>query len=237
MAFTPENELEQAMQLAVTDRQARPAFYRLLLDSELSTIGEMSADRGGISLETVAIEGQRFHPLFTARSRLDTFLAESGAPEPQPRLGIPGRILFLSTRGAQFVVNPGFEVGKIVSADEVSWMLENFQPQLVVAQPKVYPAKLVKALCVLFTSRALIKAAHLVYVAREGIDAEGHPMIGLEADGEVERLAQEIFEAAEAVMPGTPVEVVYLDPKAPLDPLQKHLLGVAPFYKRAFAVY
>ena len=133
------------------------------------------------------------------------------------------------------MLNPGSVPDKVLTADEIAWCLKTFPPAptLVVAQPKVYPTNLVKALCILFTSRAAIKAAHLVYVARDGIDTKAHPMIGLEADdGDVPRLAQEIFAAASAVLPGEPFEVVYLDTTSPLEPLQKHLLSVPPFYQR-----
>jgi hypothetical protein len=172
--------------------------------------------------------------VFSSEKRFTDF-----APQPMPAFRIPGRVLFQATRGAQFVLNPGCEVGKVLTVEEIAWFLENFPARkgdLLVAQPKVFPTKLVKALCVLFTSRSLIRAAHLTYVAREGIDTEGHPLIGLEADGDVPRLAQEIIELYEAVFPGKPIEIVYLNPEGPLDPLQKHLLSVAPFYKRTLAL-
>lgn len=227
MAFTPENELEKAMLRAVSDDSARPAFYRQLLDSELVVLGEIGET---MSLETVSNGKESYHPVFTSQKRLTDFMAEATA-----NFRIPGRVLFHSTRGAQFVLNPGAEVGKTLTIEEIAWFLETFRPvgnELIVAQPKVLPKTLLKALCVLFTSRSLIRAAHLTYVARDGVDKEGHPLIGLEADGEVPRLVQEIFAAAEAVLPGKPIEVVYL-PEGPLNPLQEHLLSVPPFYKRA----
>ncbi len=227
MAFTPENKLEEAMLLAASQESARPEFYRLLLDSELVVMGECGET---MSLETISNGGRSFHPIFTSQKRLTTFM-----PEPMANFRMLGRVLFQSTLGAQFALNPGAEVGKLLTADEIAWCLDTFRPEqggLIVAQPKVFPKTLVKALCVLFTSRSLIRSAHLVYIAREGIDTEGHPLIGLEADGEVPRLAQEIFEAAEAVLPGKPIEVVNLNPDGPLDPLQKHLLSVPPFYRR-----
>lgn len=230
MAFTPENELEKAMLLAASDKSARPVFYRLLLDSELVVLGELGET---MSLETVSNGDQSYHPIFTSTKRLTDFV-----PEPMANFRMPGRVLFQSTLGAQFILNPGAEVGKVLTVDEIAWCLDGAregQGELIVAQPKVFPKTLVKALCVLFTSRSLIRAAHLVYVARQGIDKEGHPMIGLEADGEVPRLVQEIFEAADAVLPGMPIEVAYLNPEGPLDPLQKHLLSIAPFYKRTLS--
>ncbi len=231
MAFTPENELEKALLLAATQQAAPAAFYGLLLDSELLVLGEIGKE---MSLETVENGGQKYHPVFSSAKRLKDFLQT-----PTPSFRMPCRALFQFTRGASFVINPGSELTKTFSPDEIAWCMEKFPPRsgdLIVAQPKAFPTKLVKALCVLFTSRSLIRAAHLVYVAREGIDTEGHPMIGLEADGDVPRLAQEIIALHEAVFPGKPIDVVYL-PEGPLDPLQKHLLSVPPFYKRALVTH
>jgi hypothetical protein len=226
MAFTPDNALEDALLRAAAEPSARPEFYRRLLDSNLTVLGNFGEN---MSIETVSNEQGNFHPIFTNPERMKEFSAVE-----LPNFAISGRTLFEATRGAQFVINPGSGMGKTLSAEEIAWCLQSFpSTSLIVAQPKVFPTKLIKALCVLFTSRTLIRAAHLVYVAREGIDQEAHPMIGLEADGDVPRLAQEIFAAAEAVLPAVPVEVVYLDPKSELDPFQKHVLSVPPFYQRA----
>lgn len=227
MAFTPENDLEKAMLQAAQDPQAHAPFYRLLLSSELIALGTLGQS---LSLESVRGPAGEFHPIFSSPARVKALIAQ-----PASSFAIEGRRLFEIAKGAQFVLNPGSTPDKILTADEIAWCLKTFPPaaELIVAQPKVYPTNLVKALCVLFTSRAAIQAAHLVYVARDGIDAKAHPMIGLEADGDVPRLAQEIFAAAEAVLPGEPVEVVYLDPTGPLDPLQNHLKSVPPFYRRA----
>jgi hypothetical protein len=228
MGFEPENELEHAMLLAASQESARPDFYLLLLDSELWALGELT-DR--IAIDTVENAGRTFHPVFTAEKRIGALVNE-----PRPHFSIPGRVLFASTRGASFVINPGSEIVKTMSPEEIAWMLDQPKPaaaaNIVVAEPKVYPTRLIKALCVLFTSRARIKAAHLLYVAREGIDSEAHPLIGLVADGDVPRLADEIMQVGAEALPGTVVDVVWLNPDGPLDPLQEHMLGIAPFYKR-----
>jgi hypothetical protein len=227
MAFTPENDLERAMLQAVSDPSAHADFCRLLLESELVALGTL-ADT--MTLDTVRGSGGDFHPIFTSPARVKALI--NGLA---PNFVIEGRKLFEITAGAQFVINPGPQPDRILKADEIAWCLKTFPPkvEIQVGPPKVYPTKLVKALCILFTSRSAIKAAHLVYVARTGIDTKPHPMIGLEAnEGDEPRLAQEIFEAAAAVLPGEPIEVVYLDAGSPLEVLQKHLLSVPPFYAR-----
>jgi len=227
MAFAPENELERIMLQAAQDASARPAFYRLLLTSKLVALGSLDQT---MSLDTIRGPGGEYHPVFTSPARVKALVQENVA-----RFVIPGRQLFEIARGAKFVLNPGSSPDKVLTAEEIDWCLKTFPPapDLIVAQPKVYPTRLVKVLCVLFTSRAAIRKAHLVYVARDGIDAKAHPMIGLEADGDVPRLVEEIFAAAEAALPGEAVDVFYLDPSGPLNPLQQHLLSVPPFFVRA----
>jgi len=226
MGFEPENELERAMLLAASRESARPHFYRLLLDSELVVLGEFGERMG---IETVENNGQKFHPVFTSMRRSQAF-----APPAMPRFALPGQILFESTRGASFVINPGSELVKTLTPEEITWCLSLPRPtgNLFLSQPEVHPKRLLKALSVLFTSRSRIRAAHLAYVVHEGVDRTPHPIIGLVADGDVPRLADEIFRAAAEALPGETIDVVWLNPDSPLNELQKHLLTVTPFYRR-----
>ena len=240
MIFVPENSLEEAMLLAASHEQARPHFYRLLMESELLVLGDPGSPEavgtllhgGRLALDAVANDGKTYHPIFTSAQRMQHF---AGAPVSYFRM--LGRILFAGARGAHFVINPKSELGKTLVPEEIAyWMaqLQATQPIPVrVGQPKVYPKKLVKALCVLFISRSLIVEARLAFVARDDGSEPPRPLIGLIADGDVPRLVQEIFEVAATALPGTPIDVVYIDPQGPLDPLQKHILSIAPFFRRA----
>ena len=66
----------------------------------------------------------------------------------------------------------------------------------------------------------------------QGAENEARIVIGIEADGDVPRLAQEIFAAAAIAQPSHPVDVVALNPQGAFNPLQKHLLTVQPFFER-----
>jgi len=229
MAFTPENELEKTMLAAVTQDSARPLFYRAVLEAELIVLGEIG-DK--LSIDTVVNNGETFLPIFSAASRLDAC-----GQSQRPHFRIRGRVLFEATRGAAFVLNLGSDVGKKMVPEEIAYCLDQarqaeWRGGLAVGQPKVYPKKLVQGLCVLFMSRSQVIAAHLAFVAREGLDEEPHPLIGIEAEGDVNRLVNEIFAVAAAAMPKVPVDVLDLDPRAPAHPLQKHLHSIAPFYRR-----
>jgi hypothetical protein len=229
MAFTPENDLERTMLRAASDPAERPAFYRLLLSSELVALGEFGRS---LVLDIVENRGRKYHPVFTSRCRLDAF-----TPEPMPSFTIPAHVLFESTRGAAFVLNPGSELVKELTPDEIAGAIRLVgEPSVVFTQPDVYPTRLIKALCVLYTSRSQLKAARLAYITRRDETGPSHPVIGIETDGEAPHLAGETIAAAQEVMPNTPVDVVYLDPKRTTSAFHQHLLGVPPFYRRSFAL-
>jgi hypothetical protein len=229
MTFKPENRLEEIMLLAASQADAHPRFYRALMEAELIVPGKAGKT---LVIQTVAHQGKPYHPVFTSMARLSAF-----SEEPVEHFTISGRTLFEIARGASFVINPLSDIGKLLVPEEIEYWLEQLRDEqagrrLVVGQPDVRPKKLIKALCVLFTSRSLVRAAHLVYVAREGSRLPAHPLIGIVAEGDTAKLAREIFEAAKTAMPKTAVDVMVLDEKNPKLPLEKHLLSVAPFFKR-----
>jgi hypothetical protein len=233
MAFEPENRLEQIMVLAASRPAARLDFFRALMEAELIVPGSVGET---LVIETVMTGGKPYHPLFTSMTRLRAF-----SEEPVAHFKIVGRTLFEAARGASFVLNPRSDLGKLMVPEEIEYWLDQLYVKergggLIVGQPAAYPKKLIQALCVLFMSRQLVRAAHLAYVAREGSRLPAHPLIGVVADGDNAKLAHEIFEAASTALPNTPLDVMVLDDKNPRLPLEKHLLSVAPFYQRTYSL-
>jgi hypothetical protein len=171
-----------------------------------------------------------FHPVFSSSSRLAAFTADA-----LPHFSLTGRALFEATRGAPFILNPRSVPAKLLLPDEIAWILDNFRfVDLAVVKPKSYPTRIVKALCVLFASRTRLQTARISYVAPPGEAARF--VVGIEAEGDIPNLANEIFAVAAAADPAQPVDVVHLSPLRAGHPLQKHLLSLEPFFKRhAFA--
>lgn len=241
MSFIPGNTLEEAMVRAVSDAAARVDFYRLLLDSELFVLGAIAGREGAgpsslldgesLSIETIVYQQKTYHPLFSAEARLRAFA--NGLPR---FFSMQGRALFECTRGASFLLNPASDLSKIMVPEEIEYLLANADKaapvSIKLSAPSVYPKKLVQALCVLFVSRSQVMAAHLHYVSREGDGGEPHPLIALQAEGDIQLLVREVFVAAHAAMPGVVIDVIGVDPKAQLDPFRKQLIGNAPFYRR-----
>jgi hypothetical protein len=241
MAFVPVNRLEESMVRAAADTSARALFYHHLMEAELFVIGEIGRagegegpqtllDADSLHIETISWQDRTFHPLFSSEERVRAF-----ANHPVECFSMQGRALFECTRGASFLLNPGSELTKMLTPEEIDrWLAhadEAAPVNISVVEPKVYPKRLVKALCVLLMSRFQVVAAHLTYVSREG-SGEPHPMIALIAEGDVQRLAQEIFKVAEIAMPGVIVDVIGLAPGARHDPFCEQITAVAPFYRR-----
>lgn len=246
MAFTPENKLEALMARAVADETARPEFYRLLMEWDLFVMGTITNSdpnrslSTGVSMSLVTVrrdDGGDYHPVFSSEEQLIAF-AGRGTEYFRMR----GDVLFDNTRGAAFVLNPGADPSKTLVPQEIEWCLANYQqmaaaPSFVISLPKTPSKKLMKALCVLFASRSLVRSAHLAAVARDdGID-QPHPLIALVTEGNAQQLIQEVFAACGAALPGTRVDVVAIDPNSSLDDMQRNLLRIPPFYRRTAALH
>lgn len=221
----PENELEYAMARAARDPSALTPFYRCLLESRLIVLGSMDEK---LAIETVKHAMGIFHPIFTSMDRLDAFGARG-----MTCFEIPGHVLFDSTRGAQFLINPRSPLAKTLTPEEIAWILDSFgDGGLTFFKSEVYPTKLVKALSILFTSRSQLQTARFVYVTRNRHTPQPHLVIGIEAEGDITGLAEEIFAAAEIAIPGQPMEVIQLNGMSDNNPLTRHLCDEPAFFKR-----
>jgi len=126
MTEFPRNELEAALQQAAEDPVARPDFFNLLLDATIYVIGKTDAGlpagefriSGGDTLSLASFEfddGQPFIPFFTSLDALtETVSGEAGY------LSLQARKLMESTRGNSLVLNPGHEIAKEFTPEEVS---------------------------------------------------------------------------------------------------------------------
>src|SRR5438445_3786883 len=159
MPFEPQNPLEKALVRATEDADARPEFYRLLMASNLFVVGDVGrsvpSDRPAalqdddlLKLAFVEREGRKYHPVFSAMSRLRDF-----TPADKQHFCLIGRDLFVSTRGAQFVLNPGSDFGKELQPDEIAYWLAQLvgrrmesEARHAIGVPKKRPAILLKAL-------------------------------------------------------------------------------------------
>ena len=104
--FEPENELEVIMQKAARDPAAIPDFYRTLLKSEIYILTPEARMEPGkrralkyqeaVNIATVDYQGLKWHPAFTAKSRIAAYIKE-----PETCLGAEARNLFPSAASAR----------------------------------------------------------------------------------------------------------------------------------------
>lgn len=238
--FEPENPLERALVRAMQDAAARPEFYRLLMASNLFVVGEAGRPMphdGPAELQTddvlklafVERDGRKLHPVFSALSRLRSF-----TPPDKQYFCLLGRDLFLTTAGAQFVLNPGCDFGKELSPDEISYWLSQLAGQRLargvkrtVAAPQKRPVVLLKALGVLFVNRQ-VRSARLVEI-REG---RTKLVLAVETDADWRRLRREISAAAQLAAPKFDFELLQLNRGDRRDAFMRQILAIPPFYVR-----
>ena len=127
--FEPVNPLEILMQSAASDPSKIPAFYRLLLTSELYILTPDAKLEPGrrrslkykeaIQVATVDFKGRKWHPAFTAPKRISAYLKE-----PETCLGAKARNLFeMLPPGSNFWLNPQSECQKPLPGEEISLLL------------------------------------------------------------------------------------------------------------------
>lgn len=243
MAFVPQNPLEDALLRAQADLPAREEFYNLLRSEVLVVPGDCGRAAGEdgvakamptdpLNMPSMRINGRVYYPIFSSIERLKAF-------RDTPFFFVAGGDLF-ARRDGEFLLNPGSDLGKILTRDEVAYCLDESPtrkapggPRKVYwREPKEHPQKLVEALRVLFANRSNIVSAALLEVAFSERAEPPHPAIGIEAIGDWRKTFAEITEITAALLPDMIVDVVPLDRANPMDELAKALLGVAPFYVR-----
>lgn len=126
--FKPENDLERAMQAAASDPALAPIFYRVLMDSEIYILtpeaklepGRRRSLKYGEPLDvaTVMYQGLRWHPAFTAKSRISAYVKE-----PETCFGAIAKDMFPILPGSNFWFNPLSECQKPMPAEEVALLL------------------------------------------------------------------------------------------------------------------
>ena len=237
MAFEPENRLEEAMARAAQDPQARPAFYRLLMESELVVMGGAAPadERSELTISALRLNGRDYLAVFSALSRLDSF-----AGAGREHFTMQARALFESTKGANVALNPNCECSKMFSAVEIAYWLDpsaRTRRNLHAAEVRLGilanpPRKLIEALCIFFVNRSHVRAAHLLEATPLNAAEPPHPLIGIEATGDWPKIVAEVSELAAAILPEMILDVVPVEAQAPPGSLSAQLAKIPPFYSR-----
>lgn len=227
--FRPENEVEEALLAAVRDGD-RPGLIAALAHAEVYVPAEQAGEE--VRLATIEQDGTSYVPVFTSLAQLRRV-----APDGTGFLCVEGRGLSaVSPRGLSVVVNPGGELGVVLSPDEVE-ALETApaapEPWQLVGEPAQEPEELLSALRSLAEREPSVRAAYRGLLLRRGA-ATSELVIGLElADGAD---AHAILDDAAAAARSAGVEslaLVIVGRDEPSDPVGRFLVTrTEPFYAR-----
>jgi hypothetical protein len=148
-------------------------------------------------------------------------------------------------RGRYLILNPGSEYGKIFPPQEVEAILSGSifthdqtvemprGTKVLFAQPKDYPHQLIDALSRFFAKSRDVKAAYLALAFMPENDSAAHTLIGLEVDGDWDKIIGDVGVVVREVAPAVDVvDLVRVYPN-PTDTTGKYLKNeTKPFYVR-----
>jgi len=227
MAFEPQNTLEQSLIQASTDPAHRPQFYRDLAESDFFVIQDNENPEGGghreikpeesLRIRSIEWNGQQYLPVFSSLPRLQAML-QSEALFVQ----INALELLKLTRGADVILNPGAEYGKLFPKEEIAAIIDGtiWQPtehsteketEIMIGQPANYPQELVDTLARYFKTRPEVTRAYLAHFYNPERDTKAHTLIGVEVIGNWDDVAAGAVIVSQGVtVPDPPVDFLQI---------------------------
>lgn len=240
---------------AATDPAARPAFYKLLLESQLFVLVPPSTAPHG---ETVLKQSQNVPlvswkkgeqdmiPMFTSLSVLQQSIAQTGSALDY--LALKGKDLFglLGAGPLPAVLNPNCPYGKEFFVEEMRGMVSGkyFEPsrevvqqarQVLLGQPAEYPHELVETLKRYLASQPQAQAAYLAQIGDPASGLPPHLIIGVQIQGDIDPVMQGLgLIARETLGPGKVVDFTPIGHGGGVD--DYFLTKTQPFYQRGVPV-
>jgi hypothetical protein len=251
--FAPQNALEKALMEAAADAAARPAFYRILLESPLFFLTPEETVKAG---KTVLEPGEQlqlvhwrgkdgpFVPFFSSMARVREASAKAGVTFGC--LSIPGSEAFrlLAQQPTEAFLNPGLLFGKQFLPEEIRFLAQvtmadgGLRPvekgtKILLGQPAESPAALLEALRKAFERNPTVEVAWLAQLHEPESGKPPHPIIGIQGS-DPRGAMSEAGHAARAVGVGL---LEFVDASVPTD---EGIVGylrnrTTPFYVRTLA--
>lgn len=205
------DSIEYLLEKAATEPGLRPKFYKTLLDSELIVLTHEHFGKEGVhtlagntTLKLVTTRDGKI-PVFTSTDRIfDKGLIKTEVPF----LGLNGRSLLETTKGATLVLNPFSDHTKELAAEEIDELLNGniFRPEkpeeikqhtkVRIGQPAAgrIPAGLDKSLIEFAKTRINIKAIYIAMIERVGSGNLPSLMIALRLSNSDQQVFGELGE-------------------------------------------
>lgn len=230
MEITEENKLEELLRLAAAEPAHRPQFYEVLLSSQIFVLGTTGAPGtdGEVNLEAGSkiqiqhwkkADGSPVIPFFSSLEVL-----QKSINSEESYLALPARSLFEMTQGATLFLNPKSDYRKEFVPEEVAHLLSigisqalsqrmvEKKTKVRLGQPSNYPSKMVDSLTQLLAKHGNVKKAYLALMHDTSVDEKPTLIVGIEADGDIEKVMREAGYVASDTSPkGEPVDLYRID--------------------------
>lgn len=215
MNTSKEKYLEKLLRQAADEPAHRPEFYSVLLGSIIYVIGDTgknSTESGKVDLEAGSKinihnwkmqDGSPVIPFFSSLGML-----QESIDSELSYLALPSKSLFEMTLGTTLFLNPQSDYGKEFTPYEVEQLLNHEssqkliqrviekETQVLLGQPENYPAEMINSLTKLLKKHKNVKRAYLALMHDASIDEKPHLIIGIEADGDIETIINEVGNVA-----------------------------------------
>lgn len=254
LEITEENKLEEILRLAADEPAHRPEFCEVLLASSIYVLGHTgmteSDEEEEVNLEAGSnIQIQHWEkpdgsPVIPFFSSLEVL--QKSIKSEDSYIALPARSLFEMTVGAELFLNPKSDYGKEFIAEEVQHLLSTGisqapsqrvvekETKVLLGQPSNYPAKMIDSLTQLFSKNSDVKAAYLALMHDTSVDEKPHLIVGVEAEGEVEKLMREAGNVAGDTGPeGEPVDLYRVN-QNDSGLSQYFITETKPFYEKSW---
>ena len=253
MNITEENKLEELLRLAADEPAHRPEFCSVLLESTIYILGDTGKDRddsdevnleAGSKINIHNWERKDGSPVIPFFSSLETL--QKSIDSELSYLALPSKSLFEMTMGATLFLNPKSDYGKEFVPNEVEQLLNSGLSQkstqrvveketkVLLGQPSSHPSKMVDSLTQLLAKHKNVKKAYLALMHDTSIDEKPHLIVGIEADGDIEKVMSEAGNvAADSAPDGEVVDLFRVNPNEP-GVSQYFTKSTEPFYERSW---
>jgi SseB protein N-terminal domain/SseB protein C-terminal domain len=180
-ADASEHELEAMLEAAKTDGAARPAFIQALLAAKVFVLGTIGGPiepqtppEGNVHLGHIDDPGGPLIPFFTSEAMLRKTMDTRPGVDPG-YLHLPCRMLWESSTGVRYILNPNGPTAKIFEPAEVAALLAGDEPgrdrQVVTENHEVrvgaaahIPEQLPIVLARFLATRPVVAAARLGWI-------------------------------------------------------------------------
>lgn len=221
------------------------------MNSTVYFLGTAGTGEGQVNLEAgsnISIahwqkpDGSAVIPFFSSLQTL-----QRSIDSEESYVEIPARSLFEITLGTPLFLNPKSPYGKEFFPEEVRHLLSDGIGQrpvqrtvekdtnVLLGQPSHYPSKMVNSLTQLLAKHRNVKRAFLALMHDASSEHKPHLIIGIEADGDIERVMREAGNVAGDSAPdGEPVDL-YRVHEGESGLSDYFLKQTTPFYERKSA--